>query len=119
MRILLVAEESAGIQVLRGLIRTDHDLVAVMTTEPTRGGGATVASVAAAAGVPVQRSEEDRECEERWPPRGRLSVGHGHDRSQGNEQTRCRLLTFDHFLAFLCVSPGEAGSSDRGSRLFR
>lgn len=53
MRILLVAEESAGINVLRALAGTEHDVVAALTAEPTHGGGATVASVAEALGVPV------------------------------------------------------------------
>jgi methionyl-tRNA formyltransferase len=58
MNVVLVAEESAGIQVLRALTRTEHRLVGVLTTAPTRGGGATVASAARTLGVPVLPSEE-------------------------------------------------------------
>ena len=36
MRILLVAEEAAGVQVLRMLAGTPHDVVAVMTRAATR-----------------------------------------------------------------------------------
>ena len=52
MNVLLVAEESAGIGVLRMLTRTPHRIVAVMTAPPTRGGGATVGGVAQALDVP-------------------------------------------------------------------
>lgn len=54
MRILLVAEEAAGVQVLRMLAGTPHAVVAVMTrgagTAPV---GATVAGVATRLGYPV------------------------------------------------------------------
>ncbi len=63
MNILLVAEESAGIQVLRLLAATDHTLTAVMTAPPTRGGGATVATVAKQLGVPVLPSTRVRDAE--------------------------------------------------------
>jgi UDP-4-amino-4-deoxy-L-arabinose formyltransferase/UDP-glucuronic acid dehydrogenase (UDP-4-keto-hexauronic acid decarboxylating) len=53
VNILLVAEESAGIQVLRMLASTEHTVTAVLTAPPTRGGGATVARVAEQLGVPV------------------------------------------------------------------
>jgi methionyl-tRNA formyltransferase len=61
VNVLLVAEEAAGIQVLRRLAASDHTIVAVLTAPPTRGGGATVASVAAGLGVPVQPSEGVRD----------------------------------------------------------
>lgn len=61
VRVLLVAEESAGIQVLRALERSYHELVAVMTAPPTRGGGATVGSVAEQLCVPVLPSERVRD----------------------------------------------------------
>jgi methionyl-tRNA formyltransferase len=57
VNVLLVAEESAGIQVLRALVRGPHRLVAALTAAPTRGGGATVASAAETAGVPVLESQ--------------------------------------------------------------
>lgn len=60
---LLVAEEAAGIQVLRLIAGSDYRLVAVMTAPPTRGGGATVASVADGLGVPVLPSARVREPE--------------------------------------------------------
>jgi methionyl-tRNA formyltransferase len=56
VNVLLVAEESAGIQVLRMLARSGHRIVGVMTAPPTRGGGATVASVAESLAVPVLAS---------------------------------------------------------------
>ena len=62
MNVLLVAEESAGIQVLRALAKTDHELVAVLTAPPTRGGGATVAGVADSLGVQVLPSERVRDA---------------------------------------------------------
>jgi methionyl-tRNA formyltransferase len=52
LNILLVAEESAGVQVLRHLVQSPHRIVAVLTAPPTRGGGASVGSVAAALEVP-------------------------------------------------------------------
>jgi len=61
VNVLLVAEEAAGIQVLRAIAGSSHRLVAVMTAPPTRGGGATVASVAAGLDVPVLRSERVRD----------------------------------------------------------
>jgi methionyl-tRNA formyltransferase len=61
MNVLLVAEESAGIQVLRMVARSDHRLVAVLTEPPTRGGGATVASVAESLGVPILPSASVRD----------------------------------------------------------
>jgi methionyl-tRNA formyltransferase len=61
MKVLLVAEEAAGIQVLRRVADSSHELVAVMTAPPTRGGGATVASVADGLGVTVLPSERVRE----------------------------------------------------------
>lgn len=61
MNVLLVAEESAGIQVLRLLSRSEHRIVAALTAPQTRGGGATVASVARALDVPVLPSESVRD----------------------------------------------------------
>jgi methionyl-tRNA formyltransferase len=61
MNVLLVAEESAGIQTLRMLTQSEHEVVGVMTTCPTRGGGATVASAASALEIPVLPSERVRE----------------------------------------------------------
>lgn len=61
LNVLLAAEESAGIQVLRALARGPHRTVAVLTTEPTRGGGATVAGVAETLGVPALPSERVRD----------------------------------------------------------
>lgn len=58
MNVLLVAEESAGIQVLRMLGRSGHRVVAVMTAPPVRGGGASVSSVAEGLGVNVLPSAE-------------------------------------------------------------
>jgi methionyl-tRNA formyltransferase len=63
VRVLLVAEESAGIQVLRALARSPHELVAVLTAPPTRGGGATVGAVAEQLGVTVLPSERVRDAE--------------------------------------------------------
>jgi len=53
LRVVLVAEESAGIQVLRRLAGSPHELTAVVTQPPSRGGGATVESVARTLGVEV------------------------------------------------------------------
>ena len=61
MNVLLVAEESAGIQTLRLVTESEHEVAGVMTTPPTRGGGATVASAASALGIPVLPSERVRE----------------------------------------------------------
>lgn len=58
MRILLVAEEAAGIQALRLLAGSGHEIVGVLTARPTHGGGATVATVADALGLPVVPSEQ-------------------------------------------------------------
>ena len=63
MNVLLVAEESAGIQVLRALAAGPHDVVAAMTAPPTRGGGTTVSVVAEQLGVEVLPSEGVREPE--------------------------------------------------------
>jgi methionyl-tRNA formyltransferase len=61
VNVLLVAEESAGIQVLRALATGPHTVVAAMTAPPTRGGGATVSVVAEQLGVPVLPSERVRD----------------------------------------------------------
>jgi methionyl-tRNA formyltransferase len=63
VNVLLVAEESAGIQVLRALAASPHRVVAAMTAPPTRGGGATVGGVAEQLGVPVVASERVRDPE--------------------------------------------------------
>jgi methionyl-tRNA formyltransferase len=59
--VLLVAEEAAGIQVLRRVAGSGHRIAAVMTAPPTRGGGATVAGVAEGLGVQVLPSERVRD----------------------------------------------------------
>ena len=51
LRIVLAAEESAGIQVLRRLLAGDNELVAVLTAAQVASRGATVATVAEHAGV--------------------------------------------------------------------
>jgi UDP-4-amino-4-deoxy-L-arabinose formyltransferase/UDP-glucuronic acid dehydrogenase (UDP-4-keto-hexauronic acid decarboxylating) len=58
-----VAEESAGIQVLRALAQSPHELVAVMTAPPTRGGGASVGGVAEQLGATIEASERVRDPE--------------------------------------------------------
>jgi methionyl-tRNA formyltransferase len=63
VNVLLVAEEAAGIQVLRQVAGSGHRLVAVMTAPQTRGGGATVAGVAEGLGVEVRPSEHVRDPE--------------------------------------------------------
>jgi methionyl-tRNA formyltransferase len=63
VKVLLVAEEAAGIQVLRRIADSSHELVAVLTAPPTRGGGATVASVADGLGLSVLPSERVRDAE--------------------------------------------------------
>jgi UDP-4-amino-4-deoxy-L-arabinose formyltransferase/UDP-glucuronic acid dehydrogenase (UDP-4-keto-hexauronic acid decarboxylating) len=61
LRVLLVAEEAAGIQVLRRLAGSSHEIAGVLTAPPTRGGGATVASVAEGLGLAVEPSERVRD----------------------------------------------------------
>jgi methionyl-tRNA formyltransferase len=61
MNVLLVAEESAGIQTLRLLTESGQRVAGVMTTAPAWGGGATVASAASAMGIPVLPSERVKE----------------------------------------------------------
>jgi len=63
VNVLLVAEEAAGIQVLRRIAGSSHRLVAVMTAPQTRGAGATVGGVAEGLGVPVLASERVRDPE--------------------------------------------------------
>jgi methionyl-tRNA formyltransferase len=54
LNILLVGEESAGIQALRAILRTGHRIVAVMTSSPQEHKrGATVADAASHLGYPV------------------------------------------------------------------
>jgi methionyl-tRNA formyltransferase len=59
--VLLVAEEAAGIQVLRRLAASGHEIAAVLTAPQTRGGGATVAGVAEGLGIAVEPSERVRD----------------------------------------------------------
>ncbi len=61
VNVLLVAEEAAGIQVLRRIADSGHRLVAVMTAPQTRGGGSTVARVAEGLDVTVLPSQRVRE----------------------------------------------------------
>jgi UDP-4-amino-4-deoxy-L-arabinose formyltransferase/UDP-glucuronic acid dehydrogenase (UDP-4-keto-hexauronic acid decarboxylating) len=62
VNVLLVAEESAGIQVLRAVAASEHRVVGVLTKPPTTGGGATVGSVADQLGVPTYPSEGVRDA---------------------------------------------------------
>ena len=57
LNVLLVAEESAGIHVLRALLSSTHRIAGVLTAPTATGGGATVASVAEGADIHVQPSE--------------------------------------------------------------
>jgi methionyl-tRNA formyltransferase len=63
VKVALVAEEAAGIQVLRALAGTSSELVAVLTAPPRTGGGATVASAAAQLGVETLSSERVKTAE--------------------------------------------------------
>jgi methionyl-tRNA formyltransferase len=63
VNIVLVAEEAAGIQTLRAIVATENRLVGVLTTDPSRGGGATVRGVAEGLGVETRPSELVREPE--------------------------------------------------------
>jgi methionyl-tRNA formyltransferase len=63
VNVLLAAEESAGIQTLRLLARTENRVVGVLTAPPTHGGGATVATVAETLDIPVLRSSRVKEPE--------------------------------------------------------
>jgi methionyl-tRNA formyltransferase len=63
VNVLLVAEESAGIQALRMLARSGHHIAGVLTAPPTRGGGATVATVAESLLVPVLPSKRVKDPE--------------------------------------------------------
>jgi UDP-4-amino-4-deoxy-L-arabinose formyltransferase/UDP-glucuronic acid dehydrogenase (UDP-4-keto-hexauronic acid decarboxylating) len=58
LRVLIVAEESAGIQVVRLVAGSGHETVGVLTAPATRGGGATVATVAE--GLGLRRLESER-----------------------------------------------------------
>ncbi len=62
MNLLLVAEESAGVQLLRALAQTEHRVVAVLTGARD-GGGATVTDLARNLGLPVIPSERVKEAE--------------------------------------------------------
>ena len=54
MKVLLVAEEAAGVQTLRLLAESHHQVMAVMTASGSgMGSGATVSAVAARLGIPV------------------------------------------------------------------
>jgi methionyl-tRNA formyltransferase len=57
MKVLLVAEESAGLQTLRMLLDTQHSVAAVLTADATSGRGATVGDLARQSDVPVLRSD--------------------------------------------------------------
>ena len=57
LNVLLVAEESAGINVLRALLDSPHRIAGVLTASTTNGGSASVASVAATAGISVRPSK--------------------------------------------------------------
>lgn len=61
MNILLVAEEAAGINVLRALEKSEHSIVATLTTEQPSGRGQTVAGAAEALGVPVLPADRVRD----------------------------------------------------------
>jgi methionyl-tRNA formyltransferase len=63
VNVLLVAEEAAGIQVLRALASTPNRIVGVLTAPPTRGGGATVAAAAAQLGLATLPSERVKTAE--------------------------------------------------------
>ena len=75
MNVLLVGEESAGIQVLRLVAEAGHRLVGVLTAPRTRGGGATVAGVAEQLGLLVLPSERVRDPElASWIRRNEVDV---------------------------------------------
>ena len=57
LTVVLVAEESAGLRVLRRLTAGGHRVAAVLTT-PTRRSGAGVASAAVELGLPVLPAAE-------------------------------------------------------------
>jgi methionyl-tRNA formyltransferase len=61
MNVLLVAEEAAGIHVLRGLVDAGHAPRLVLSSGIGSPGAATVASAAAARGLPVLPAEAVRE----------------------------------------------------------
>ena len=60
LTVLLVAEEAAGIKTLRLLAESGHHVAGVLTAPPTRGGGATVANVAASMGLTALASGDVR-----------------------------------------------------------
>ncbi|RMG45604.1 MAG: methionyl-tRNA formyltransferase [Acidobacteria bacterium] len=61
-RVLLVGEESAGVQVLRRLLASPHEIVGVLAKRPGAGvRGASVREVAEAAGIPVLPPERVKE----------------------------------------------------------
>lgn len=61
MRILLVAEESAGVQVLRALAAGEQQPVAVLTAGPSSGAAAPVSAAATSLGVRTLPSERVRD----------------------------------------------------------
>ena len=68
LKVLLVAEEAAGVQTLRMLAETCHQVVAVMTASSSgMGSGATVSGLAARLGIPVwgPRHIKERALDER------------------------------------------------------
>jgi UDP-4-amino-4-deoxy-L-arabinose formyltransferase/UDP-glucuronic acid dehydrogenase (UDP-4-keto-hexauronic acid decarboxylating) len=66
VRILLIADDAAGVQVLRMLAGTPHEVVGVMTRAAAGAVGATVAGVATRLGYPV------------WPARRAQEPGFAH-----------------------------------------
>lgn len=57
MNLLLVGEESAGLQTLRMLLATEHSLSAVLTADAASGRGATVGEIARQSGIPVLQAD--------------------------------------------------------------
>jgi methionyl-tRNA formyltransferase len=63
LNVLLVAEESAGVQVLRRLADGPHKIVAVLAAPPAHGRRATVAQAAERLGLPRMAAERVRDPE--------------------------------------------------------
>lgn len=62
LKVLLVAEEAAGVQTLRMLAESPHQVVAVMTASgSSMGSGATVSTIATRYGIPVWAPRHMRE----------------------------------------------------------
>ncbi len=62
MNVALVAEEAAGVRVLRALAETEHAIVGVFTSAPATGDRATVWHAAETLGLPVRPTEQVREA---------------------------------------------------------